>query len=109
YALTRHVQLIPYLDAPGHDAFILKHPEYMHLRAFPHLNYEMCLSNPKTYQLISSMFDNLLDANKGGKYVWLSTDEPYFVGIADNYQCHERDQIDSLGERGKLLANFESK
>jgi len=34
FALHYHVQLIPYLDAPGHVAFILKHPEYAALRAF---------------------------------------------------------------------------
>ena len=28
YGLRHHVQVIPYLDAPGHIAFILKHPEY---------------------------------------------------------------------------------
>ena len=31
YGLQHHVQLIPYLDSPGHIAFILKHPEYARL------------------------------------------------------------------------------
>src|SRR5256886_6979015 len=35
FALRFHVQLIPYLDAPAHVAFILKHPQYAPLRAFP--------------------------------------------------------------------------
>ena len=35
YGLRYHIQLIPYLDGPGHIAFILKHPEYAALREFP--------------------------------------------------------------------------
>ena len=31
YALRYHIELIPYLDGPAHDAFILKHPEYAEL------------------------------------------------------------------------------
>ena len=35
YGLRHHVKLIPWVDGPGHVAFILKHPEYSDLRAFP--------------------------------------------------------------------------
>jgi hypothetical protein len=28
YALKRHVQIMPFLDGPGHVAFLLKHPQY---------------------------------------------------------------------------------
>src|ERR1700745_83917 len=31
YALRYHVQLIPYLDAPAHIAFLLKHPSLARL------------------------------------------------------------------------------
>ena len=84
-----HVQLIPYLDGPGHIAFILKHPEYAKLREYPESNYELCATNPDSYKFMFGMFQDLIDANKGGKYFYLSTDEPYYVGMADNAQCHE--------------------
>jgi hexosaminidase len=109
YGLRRHVQLIPYLDGPGHDAFILKHPEYTRLREYPQSNYEFCATNPDTYQLLNGMFDDLLAANKGGKYFVLSTDEPYYVGLADNEQCHEAQRAKQLGSVGKLLAEFVTK
>ncbi len=109
YALARHIQLIPYVDAPAHDTWILKHPEYAHLRAFPHSNYEFCVSNPETYRLLSGMLDDLTEANKGSKFLLLSTDESYYIGMADNYQCEEKELADSLGTRGKLLAEFLSK
>ena len=108
-ALKYHIQLILYLDGPAHDAFILKHPEYASLREYPESNYEFCATNPETYNLLFGMFQDLLDANQGGKYFVLSTDEPYYVGLAKNAQCNERDQAHQLGSVGKLLAEFVTK
>ena len=109
YGLKYHVQVIPYLDGPAHIAFILKHPEYAPLREFPESNYEACVTNPETYKLFSGMFQDLLDANKGGKYFVLSTDEPYYVGLAKNDQCNEVDPAREKGSVGKLLAEFVTK
>jgi hexosaminidase len=109
FALKFHVQLIPYLDAPAHVSFILKHPEYAPLRAFPNSNYEFCLTNPETYKLLFGMYDDLLEATKGSKYFILSTDEPYYVGLAANSQCDEATRAKALGSVGKLLAEFITK
>jgi hexosaminidase len=106
YALKYHVQLIPYLDGPAHDSFILKHPEYSALRQYPESNYEFCVVNPDTYKLFEGMFDDLLEANKGGKYFVLSSDEAYYVGLSDNPQCQEAAKAKQLGSVGKLLAEF---
>jgi hexosaminidase len=109
YGLRYHVQVIPYLDGPAHIAFILKHPEYAALREYPESNYEACVTNPETYKLFAGMFQDLLDANKGGKYFVLSTDEPYYVGLAKNDQCNEVDAAKEKGSVGKLLAEFVTK
>ena len=109
YGLRHHVQLIPYLDAPGHIAFILKHPEYAGLREYAESNYELCATNPDSYKLLFGMFQNLLDANKGVKYFYLSTDEPYYIGMADNAQCREAVRAKELGSVGKVLAEFTTK
>ncbi len=105
YAAAHYVQLIPYLDAPAHVSFILKHPEYKELRAFPNSNYQFTVNNPKTYRLLSGMFKELIDANKGVEYVLLSNDEAYYTGKAAN----EIDSARSLGGNGKLLAQFISR
>jgi hypothetical protein len=109
YALRYHIQLIPYLDGPAHVAFILKHPEYARLREFPESNYEFCATNPDTYQLLFGMYQDLLDANRSSKYFVLSTDEPYYVGLAKNAQCDEAGRAKELGSVGKLLAEFVTK
>jgi len=109
YALHYHIQLIPYLDSPGHVAFILKHPEYASLRAFPESNYEMCTTNPDTYKLLFGMFQELIDATKGAKYIHFGGDEPYFIGMAHNAQCDEQTLAEKLGSKGKVLAEFYTK
>jgi hypothetical protein len=109
YGLRYHVQLIPYLDGPGHIAFILKHPEYAKLRAFPDSNYELCMTNPDSYRLMDGMFGDLLAANKGVQYIYLSTDEPYYSGMADNAQCNEKARAEQLGSNGRVLAEFINK
>ena len=106
YALKYHVQLIPYLDGPAHIAFILKHPEYSKLREFPDSNYEACAVNPGTYELYQGLFLDLLQANRGVKYFYLSTDEPYYVGLASQPECNEAAGAKQLGSVGRLLASF---
>lgn len=106
YGLRYHIQLIPYLDGPAHIAFILKHPEYKKLREYPDSNYEICSTNPASYKLLEGMYQDLLDANKGVKYFYLSTDEPYYLGLAHNSQCNEADLAKQLGSAGKVFAKF---
>jgi hypothetical protein len=106
YGLKHHVELIPYLDGPSHDSFILKHPEYAKLREYPDNNYEFCVTNPETYRLYEGMFEDLLAATKGIRHFVLSTDEPYYVGLADNEQCREAERAKQLGSVGKVLAEF---
>jgi hypothetical protein len=108
-AVKYHTEFIPYLDGPAHDAFILKHPEYVDLREYRESNYEFCVTNPDTYKLFYGMFDDLLAATKGSHYFMLSTDEPYYVGLAKNSQCDEVDRAKELGSVGKLLAEFVTK
>ena len=109
YGLRYHIQLIPYIDSPAHIAFILKHPEYAKLREFPDNNYEICATNPAAYQLLESMYQDLLDANKGVKYFYLSTDEPYYLGLAHNSQCNEEDLAKQLGTVGQVFSQFVDK
>lgn len=109
YGLRHHLQLIPWVDGPGHVAFILKHPAYAQLRAFPDNNYQFCTTNPKSVELLVGMYNDLIEANKGVEYIYFSTDEPYYVGLADNPQCQEVGRARELGSNGKLLAEYITK
>src|SRR5580698_2259430 len=109
YGLRYHIQVIPYLDGPAHIAFILKHSEYAKLRAFPDSNYELCTVNPDSYKLMLGMFGDLLAANRGVQPIFLSTDEPYYAGMADNPQCREAARARELGSVGAALNEFTTK
>jgi hypothetical protein len=109
YGLRYHIQLVPFLDGPAHIAFILKHPEYAALREIPESNYELCATNPDSYKLLTGMYRDLLEANRGVKYFFLSTDEPYYIGKVNNPQCQEAARAQELGGVGKLLGEFLSK
>jgi hypothetical protein len=102
YARSVYVELIPFLDAPAHIAFILKHPEYKDLRAFPNSNYDLSVVNPKADSLILNMMNDLFAANKGGHYVIFSTDEAYYTGKAPA----DKQRAAALGGNGKLLAEY---
>ncbi|MGO8719676.1 MAG: glycoside hydrolase family 20 zincin-like fold domain-containing protein [Acidobacteriaceae bacterium] len=109
YGLHYHIQLIPYVDGPAHSAYVLKHPEYAKLREFPDNNYEFCATNPESYKMLEGMSQDLMEANKGVKYFYLSTDEPYYFGLAHNSQCNEADLKKKLGSPGQVFAYFVDK
>lgn len=102
YAKAHYVDLVPFLDAPAHVSFILKHPEYRHLRLVDDINYQFSVTNPGTFDLLDKMFGELINASKGSKYILLSTDEAYYTGKAPS----EKPMADSLGGNGRLLAWF---
>jgi hexosaminidase len=109
YGLRYYVQVVPYLDGPAHADFILERHAYANLREFPQSAFEMCSTNPGTYRLLEGMYRDLMNANLGVKYFHLSTDEPWFVGLARNAQCDEAARAKQLGSPSKLLVEFTRK
>ncbi len=80
YGLERYVQIVPVIQSPAHMAYVLKHPEFAHLRADGN-NYQSALCDPRTYELLFSMYDDVINATKGVDYFHVSTDEVYYAGI----------------------------
>ncbi len=82
YALKRFIQLVPLVQAPSHMAYVLKHPEFAHLRA-DESNYHICMCDEEAIQLIFDMYQDMIDATPGVNYFFVSTDEVYYAGICD--------------------------
>jgi hypothetical protein len=80
YGLERHIQVVPQIQSPAHFAYVLKHPEFADLRSDGN-NYQACLCDERTYQLIFSMYDDVIRATRGVEYFHVSTDEVYYAGI----------------------------
>ncbi len=86
YGLERHIQVVPVIQAPAHMAYVLKHPEFAELRSDGN-NYQAAVCDPRTYELIFSMYDDVIQATKGVDYLFVSTDEVYYAGI--DKRCRE--------------------
>ena len=97
YARERYVELIPLVDCPAHIAYVLKHPEFAHLREDINNNYMMCPYNEDGWKLLYDMFDEITEAF-GGKYFHVSTDEAYFLG--DGIECGCADKLKQKGKSG---------
>jgi hypothetical protein len=80
YGLERFIQVVPQVQSPAHLAYVLKHPEFADLRADGN-NYQSAMCDPRTYDLIFSMYDDAIKATRGVDYFFVSTDEVYYAGI----------------------------
>jgi len=81
YALARQIQLVPEVQAPAHMSYVLKHPEFAHLKADSTSNYQVCTCDEEAIRLIFDMYQDMIDATPGVKYFHVSTDEVYFAGL----------------------------
>jgi len=80
YGLERFIQVVPQVQSPAHMAYVLKHPAFADLRA-DGSNYQSCDCDPRTEQLIFSMYDDVIKATQGVDSFFVSTDEVYYAGI----------------------------
>ncbi|HLA40489.1 MAG TPA: DUF4838 domain-containing protein, partial [Candidatus Glassbacteria bacterium] len=82
YALERHIQIVPQVQAPAHLNYVLKHPEFAHLKA-DGSNYQACMCDEEAIQLILDLYQDMIDATPGVDYFHVSTDEIYYAGICE--------------------------
>lgn len=80
YGLERFIQVVPVVQAPSHMAYVLKHPQFAHLKSDGN-NYQICMCDEDSYKLIFQMYDDVINATKGVNYLYVSTDEVYYAGI----------------------------
>jgi hypothetical protein len=85
YGLERHIQIVPNLQAPAHMCYVLKHPEFAHLRC-DGSNYQICMDEPEARRLIFDLYDDLVRATPGVSYFHVSTDEVYYAGICEKFR-----------------------
>jgi hypothetical protein len=95
YGLERFIQVVPVVQAPAHLAYALKHPQFAHLRADGN-NYQACLCDEASYQLIFQMYDDVIKATKGVDYLYVSTDEIYYAGVCAKCEKPQTPETHSL-------------
>lgn len=75
YARERYIEITPKVQGLGHVNYILKHPEYIHLREIPWNHYAFCPLHEGTYQVVFDLFRDAMEATPGSKYFHIGGDE----------------------------------
>jgi len=96
YAKKYHVQLVPLVQGLGHVSYILKWPQYSHLREIPASNWEFCPLKDESYELLSDLWKDAMEATPGSEYIHIGSDETYELGSCE--ECRQR--ADEIGKSG---------
>ncbi|MCD4710433.1 MAG: beta-N-acetylhexosaminidase [Bacteroidales bacterium] len=96
YAKKYHVQLVPLVQGLGHVSFILKWPQYNHLREVPASNWEFCPLKEGSYELLFDLWEDAIEATPGSEYIHIGSDETYELGVCE--QC--RTKSEEIGKSG---------
>lgn len=83
YAIERNIEISPLVQGLGHASFILKHPQYHHLRDNPKSSWSFDALNPDTYELQFALYEDALAATPQGKYLHVGGDEVGDLGISE--------------------------
>ncbi|XP_041370180.1 uncharacterized protein LOC121384051 isoform X2 [Gigantopelta aegis] len=74
------LDVIPLVQTFGHMEFVLKHPEYKHLREQEKMPQVITPLKPESYTLISKMVGQMLAAHPDAEYLHIGSDEVYGLG-----------------------------
>ena len=100
YARRYHVQIVPLVQGLGHVSYILKHLEHKHLREIADSNWEFCVLNDGSYELLSDLWDEAIEATPSSKYLHIGSDETYELGEGEACGC--RAEAERIGKDGLM-------
>jgi len=83
YAKKYHIQIVPLVQGLGHVSFILKWPQHKHLREIEASNWEFCPLKDGSYELLSDLWHDAMEATPGSSYIHIGSDETYELGSCE--------------------------
>lgn len=96
YAQQYHIQIVPLVQGLGHVSFILKWPQFAHLREIAASNFEFCPLKDGTYNLLADLWKDAMEATPGSKYIHIGSDETYELGACA--ACKKKEE--EIGKSG---------
>jgi hexosaminidase len=96
YAKQYHIQIVPLVQGLGHVSFILKWPQYKHLREVESSNWEFCPLKNESYDLLFDLWKDAIEATPGSLYFHIGTDETYELANCD--KCKAKSE--AIGKSG---------
>ena len=100
YARQYHVQLVPLVQGLGHVSYILKWPQYSHLREIPASNWEFCPRKEGCYELLNDLWQDAIRATPGSGYIHIGTDESYELG--QGIECGCRTEMEQTSKHAMM-------
>lgn len=74
------IDVIPLQQTYGHLEYVLKHPEYIHLREQPNHVAELCPLKEGSYELVCRLLKDIATLHPNSKYLHLGGDEVWSIG-----------------------------
>jgi hexosaminidase len=96
YALQYHIQIVPLVQGLGHVSFILKWPQYKHLREVEASNWQFCPLKQGSYDLLFDLWKDAVEATPGSEYFHVGSDETYELGYCENCKAKSKE----IGKNG---------
>ncbi len=87
YAKQHHIEIVPLVQGLGHVAFILKHPEFKHIREIPDSEWEVCPLKDESYELLFALWKDSMEATPGSRFFHIGSDETYELGLGVECGC----------------------
>jgi hypothetical protein len=110
-----HVQIIPLVQCIGHNYFVLRHPEYAHLREVPNTSQQYCISSQAVKDFYLDLVGQVIEAFPDSAYFHIGADETWNLGhcphcrrlvnehgLASVYSTYINDICTFLRVKGKL-------
>lgn len=89
--LTAHehfIEIIPLQQSFGHLEYVLRHDAWRHLRETEDSTGEICPSRTESYELITGLLEEMMEAHPESRYIHLGCDEVY--SLCECEQCSEQ-------------------
>lgn len=104
YCSERGIEVIPEIPSLSHSDYIV--------RAYPELNERVedadpdtyCPSNPKTYEIVYDIIDEIADVFGNPKYISIGHDEVVTIGVCK--KCKNKNPEDIFIDDIKILNNY---
>ena len=96
YAKQYHIQIVPLVQGLGHVSFILKWPQYKHLREIESSNWEFCPLKEGSYDLLFDLWKDAIEATPGSEYIHIGSDETYELAACEKCKA----KAEEIGRSG---------
>ncbi len=99
-----HIELIPLMQCLGHLSYVLKHPQYLHLKEGGEEGAQLCPLNPESFKLFTELAGEILPFHSEGRYFHIGGDETRELG-----ECPKcREYVKKKG-KGALYVEYMNK